>query len=242
MSRLAESLAGWIAARVKEAGLRGAVLGLSGGVDSAVTAALCKMALGERVLGLIMPCGSDRADEEDATYVAAKLGVATATVRLDGPFRALVEELDVPAGLACANLKPRLRMAVLYYYANSTSYMVVGTGNKTELAIGYFTKYGDGGVDILPLGDLYKTQVWALAREICIPGRIVEKPPSAGLWEGQTDEGEMGIAYEDLDRVLEAIESGRTDGIAPGSVALVNGMVRRSSHKRICAQICEPAP
>ncbi len=242
MSRLADRIADWIVARAQEAKVRGAVVGLSGGVDSAVTAALCRRALGENALGVIMPCESDRSDEEDAMHVAIKLGVPTVTVRLDKTFSALAEELSAAPGLARANLKPRLRMAVLYHYANSMSYMVVGTGNRTELMVGYFTKYGDGGADILPLGRLYKTQVRALARELGLPKRIIEKPPSAGLWEEQTDEGELGITYEELDRALEVVESGNGDGIAPDVLERVKGMVNGSAHKRTCAQTCEVVP
>lgn len=243
MGDLTDRISDWITSAVREAGMKGAVVGLSGGVDSAVTAALCVKALGkDTVLGVIMPCESGMRDEEDARYVAVKFGMATSTVRLDRPFHALSEELDGPTGLARANLKPRIRMAVLYHFANAMSYMVVGTGNRTELMVGYFTKYGDGGVDILPLGGLYKTQVRELARELGVPEEIIKKPPSAGLWEGQTDEDELGISYEELDRALQALESGQRDGIAPETMARVKGMVGGSAHKRICAQVCEVMP
>ena len=243
MSDVADRIPDWIASVVSEAGARGAVVGLSGGIDSAVTAALCAKALGkDNVLGVIMPCESDRRDAEDAMHVAIKLGIPTMTVRLDKPFSALAEELGSAPGLARANLKPRLRMAALYHYANSMSYMVVGTGNMTEFMVGYFTKYGDGGADILPLGGLYKTQVRALARELGLPQRIIDRPPSAGLWEGQTDEGELEISYEELDRALKAVESGNGNGIAPETLARVKEMVNRSAHKRTCAQVCEVTP
>ena len=246
---LADRIAEWIVAKAQDAGVKGAVVGLSGGIDSAVTAALCKRALGGHVLGVVMPCESVRADEEDAALVAAELGIPTVTVRLDEPFQALVRELEPAPGLARSNLKPRLRMTTLYYYANSRSYMVVGTGNRTEIMAGYFTKHGDGGVDILPLGGLYKTQVRALARELGLPQRIIDKPPSAGLWEGQTDEGELGISYEELDRALaatsadgQAVESGSEDGLAPEVLARVREMVARSAHKRALAPVCEVTP
>ena len=172
-------------------------------------------------------------------YVASKLEMATVTVWLDKPFGALVEELQAARGLPLANLKPRLRMAALYYFANAMSYMVVGTSNKTELMLGYFTKYGDGGVDILPLGGLYKTQVRELARQLGLPRRIVEKTPSAGLWEGQTDEGELGITYAQMDQALGAIEWGMADGIPPQTTARIKEMVAGSVHKRTRAQVCE---
>jgi NAD+ synthase len=232
MSELADRIAGWIASQVEGAGLEGACFGLSGGVDSAVVGALLKRALGERCLGLLMPCGSDPGDLEDARLCGEAFGIETETVALDGPYRALCAALPEATPLACANLKPRLRMATLYYYANKLSYIVAGTGNRTEIMVGYFTKHGDGGADVMPLGGLYKTEVRALARELGVPGRIIEKPPSAGLWEGQTDEEELGMTYEELDRVLAALESGATEGVDTGTLERVRRMVERSAHKR----------
>jgi NAD+ synthase len=133
--------------------------------------------------------------------------------------------------LATANLKPRLRMATLYYYANKLNYLVIGTGNRSELAMGYFTKYGDGGVDLLPLGNLLKTKVRELAKELKVPQEIIDRPPSAGLWHGQTDEGEMGISYAELDNIL----CGNLKGINTKKVRLVKGRQRACQHK------CEPA-
>lgn len=236
---LSDRLAEWIASTVHGAGAKGIVLGLSGGVDSAVTAALCKKALGDRVFGVMMPCESEHSDEEDALFVAAKLGMESITVRLDRPYQALIDALPDASALARANLKPRLRMATLYFWANKLSYMVAGTGNKSELMAGYFTKYGDGGADILPLGALYKTEVRSLARELGIPDRITGKSPSAGLWSGQTDEGEMGVAYENLDRALHALESGRTDGLPADLVDRVERMRAASAHKRALPRIFE---
>ena len=123
-------------------------------------------------------------------------------------------------------------MITLYYLAQANNYLVLGSGNRTELNVGYFTKYGDGGADLLPLGDLNKTQVWELARELGVPQEVVERAPSAGLWPGQTDEGEMGITYRELDRVLAAIEAGDTSGIEPVALGKVQGMITRSAHKR----------
>jgi NAD+ synthase len=239
MGDLAGRIADWIAASVRDAGMKGAVVGLSGGIDSAVTAALCRRALGEGVLCVIMPCESRKQDEEDAQAVAAALGVGAVTVRLDDAFRALAAALPDATPMARANLKPRLRMATLYAYANSLGYMVVGTGNRTEFAVGYFTKHGDGGVDLLPIGDLSKMQVRGLARELGLPRRIIEKPPSAGLWEGQTDEDELGIGYTELDRALVAIESGSTECVSPATLGRVRGMVERAAHKRAGPRLFE---
>jgi NAD+ synthase len=239
MTTLVDQLVGWIAESVRGQGARGAVVGLSGGIDSAVTAALCVRALGDDVLGVMMPCESDRTDEEDALLMVSDLDLAAVTVRLDGVFDSFVDALPDAELKVRANLKPRLRMAALYYLANTHSYLVVGTGNKTELMLGYFTKYGDGGVDLLPLGGLYKTQVRQLARELDIPRRIVEKPPSAGLWAGQTDEEELGMAYEDLDRTLEAIEGCRPKDGPQGALRRVARMIGSSAHKRTCVPIFE---
>jgi NAD+ synthase len=135
--------------------------------------------------------------------------------------------------LALANVKPRLRMTSLYYLANRYNGLVVGTGNKTELAIGYFTKYGDGGVDVLPLGDLDKTAVRGLARVLGVPEPVINKAPSAGLWEGQTDEEEIGITYDDLDRVLATVaDEDHGQAIDPTTKDRVSAMVAASEHKR----------
>jgi NAD+ synthase len=197
------------------------------------------MGLGDGVLGVIMPCHSSPTDVEHARLIAAQLGVETEYVDLTPVFDSLLGALPPGGRVAVANLKPRLRMAVLYYFANSRNYLVAGTGNRSEIKCGYFTKYGDGGVDILPLGDLLKAQVRELARELGIPEEVIAKPPSAGLWEGQTDEGEMGVTYDELDRVLLALESGNTDQCDQRALARVKTMIAVSQHKRDPIPICE---
>ena len=237
--QIAERISTWIRERVEEAGAEGVVLGMSGGIDSSLTAVLAKMGLGDGVLGVIMPCHNDPTGEEHARRVAAKFGIETEYVDLTPVFDRLLEALPSGDRVAVGNLKPRLRMAVLYYYANSRNYLVAGTGNRSELACGYFTKYGDGGADILPLGSLLKRQVRELARELGIPEEIIVKPPSAGLWEGQTDEGEMSISYDELDRALLALESGNTDQCDQRALARVRAMMAVSQHKRDPIPICE---
>jgi len=237
--RTSERISTWIRERVEEAGARGVVLGISGGIDSAVTAALAKMGLGDGVLGVIMPCHSNPTDVAHARLVAAKFGIETEYVDLTPVFDCLLEDLPPGDKVAAGNVKARLRMAVWYYFANSRNYLVAGAGNKSEIKAGYFTKFGDGGVDILPLGDLLKTQVRELARELGIPEEIIAKPPSAGLWEGQTDEGEMGITYDELDSILMAIESGDTSQCDKKVLARVRAMMTASQHKREPIPICE---
>ena len=206
-------LTGWIKERVTDGGCRGVVLGLSGGIDSAVLAILCHQAFPETTLALIMPCYSLPLDEEHAQLVADKFHIVTQKVILDDVFDNLVHDLpnytpeERLIRLARGNLKARLRMITLYYAANQLQYMVAGSSNRSELAMGYFTKFGDSGVDILPLGNLLKTQVRELAQYLEVPDVIINKPPSAGLWEGQTDEAEMGFTYEALDRYLETGEA-----------------------------------
>jgi NAD+ synthase len=236
---LANCISEWIKEKVGEAGAEGIVLGLSGGVDSALTAALARKALGDKVLGLLMPCHSDPTDLEHGKLVAEKLGLETAYVDLGPVFDRLMASLPRGNDMAVANLKPRLRMTTLYYFANSRNYLVAGTGNKSELNIGYSTKYGDGGVDILPLGDLLKSQVRELARELGVPEEIIAKPPSAGLWPGQTDEGEMGITYNELDRTISAIEKGDTSDFDEATLERVKAMMAASKHKRSPIPICK---
>lgn len=219
----------WLRERVNAAGAKGGVFGLSGGIDSAVVAGLCKKAFENNTLALIMPCHSSKTDIEYANMVAEKFQLRTKTVYLDETFDVLVNELgDNPSSksLAVSNIKPRLRMITLYYYATKYNYLVIGTGNKSELTVGYFTKYGDSGVDLLPLGNLVKNQVRELAKYIGVPDEIIKRPPTAGLWQGQTDEEEMGITYEQLDRYI-------LTGKAEKEVAKkIEQMKQKSAHKK----------
>jgi len=219
----------FIRRKVGQAGARGAVLGLSGGLDSAVVAVLCARALGpDNVMALIMPSSVSRhSDVEDAKTLAASLGIHRKVIPIDPILRAFMEHLTHDR-MAIGNLMARIRMCLLYYHANHVNYLVVGTGNKSELSVGYFTKYGDGGCDILPIGDVYKTQVRRLARHLGVPEKIVKKEPSAGLWGGQTDEKDLGVTYKRLDMVLQGRASSRR----------IMEMVRASRHKRRPPEVC----
>jgi NAD+ synthase len=237
MEPVAQKLVSWIKAKVLDVGCQGVILGLSGGLDSAVLAVLCHQAFPQNTLGVIMPCGSSQEDEAHAVEVADKFSIPTAKVILDSAFNALLQALpDYKADnkisqLARGNLKARLRMLTLYYIANQLKYMVAGSSNRSEIAIGYFTKYGDGGVDIMPLGNLVKGQVRELARFLGIPQTIIDKPPSAGLWEGQTDEDEIGFSYEALDRYV-------LNGDASHELkSRIEAMIATSYHKRIMPPI-----
>ena len=223
-------------------GLEGIVVGLSGGIDSALVARLGRDALGpEHVLGVLLPDANVPAElvAETERY-ASELGVAHRTIRIDpleGAFRAALPEVTDRVSLG--NTAARIRMTVLYALARETRRLVAGTGNKSELLLGYFTKYGDGGTDLLPIGDLYKTDVWALAEELDVPREIRERPPSAGLWPDQTDEAELGASYHDVDRVLRRIELlereeeiARETGLDPAAVRAIAERVERHRHKR----------
>jgi NAD+ synthase len=236
---ISDRIAHWLRSYAAEAGADGYVVGLSGGIDSACTAVLCQRASGAQVLGVLMPCHSNPNDAEMARLVADTFGLETLVVDLGPAYDALLATLPpTTTPLARANLKPRLRMTTLYALGQSRNYLVAGTGNKSELAVGYFTKYGDGGVDVEPLGDLYKWQVRLLAQELGIPQPVIERPPSAGLWEGQTDEDEMGITYAELDRALAAMDAGQGDDVDADLLAKVQEMVARSEHKRHLPPAC----
>jgi len=230
---LADDIANWIAGQVRGAGMDGAVVALSGGIDSAVVSGLCIRALGsENVLGIIIPIHSNPDDAAYGEDTARAWGIEHQTIDLSSAYDALHDALPPGSDLAYANMKPRLRMIALYQCANTLSRMVVGTGNRSELMVGYYTKYGDGGTDLLPIAGLYKWQVRELAREIGVPQAIIDKPPSAGLWIGQTDEQEMGITYEDLDSTLAAIDAGEESTIEAPILERVQAMIRSSEHKR----------
>ena len=250
--KLASDVSAWLRAKLDESGARTFVMGLSGGIDSAVVCGLAVRAAGaDRVLGVIMPSASNPDDAVSAARVASAFGVKTLTVDLTSlaqtfhssmpteaaldALRILPEETDdieARRKLATANVRPRLRMTTLYYVANLVKGIVVGTGNKSEAMIGYFTKYGDGGVDLFPIIDLYKFEVRAVAAHIGVPQSVIDRPPSAGLWQGQTDEDEIGLTYAQLDDALQAIEAGDTSGINPEVLARVTSLNAGSAHKR----------
>ena len=237
-----ETIHAFLRAHALGDGGTGVVVGLSGGVDSALVARLARDALGaDRVLGVLLPDPHVPAElvEETVGY-ARELGIAHRTVPIDpleAAFRAALPEVTDRLGLG--NAAARLRMTVLYALARESGRRVAGTGNKSELLLGYFTKYGDGGVDLLPIGDLYKTDVWALARELGLPAAVVDRAPSAGFWPGQTDEGELGVRYADVDRILRRLELlereeeiVRATGLPEGIVRKVLARVDQHRHKR----------
>lgn len=224
----AQRIVDWLKNQLEETSTEGFVIGMSGGLDSSVCAALIKQAT-DHCLGLILPIESDVKDLDDASAVASALNMKTQYIDLTSTYSSLTKLLPDGDRVALGNIKARLRMIVLYYHANIHNYLVCGTGNKTEIALGYFTKYGDGACDILPIGDLSKSEVKELARALEIPDAIVGKVPSAGLWAGQTDEGEIGFTYEEMDRALLKIEEGNVTNATCRALVEV---VKRTAHKR----------
>lgn len=223
----------------------GVVVGISGGIDSSLTAKLSVDALGnDSVIGLLMPENSSKPNDiQDAKELAELLGIHYETINITpiiDSFDDMCEHFDSQNKLVMGNLKPRIRMQILYYHANILNRLVIGTSNKTELLIGYFTKYGDGGVDFEPIGDLYKTQVWQLSKYLKIPQKIIEKKPSAGLWIGQTTEGELGIKYTILDSILYGSLDLKMNekaiakelNISMNEVQRILNMVKKAEHKR----------
>jgi len=235
----------WMEKARKNAHAQGYVLGLSGGIDSSTVACLCQKTKSE-LLGIIMPCESDTSDKEAANLLIQKFNIPYLEIDLTKIFKNLIENFKIEAEkMAAANLKARLRMTVLYFFANQKNLMVAGAGNYSEKMLGYFTKYGDGGVDISPLAGLYKSEVYELAEYLKIPQKILEKTPSAGLWPGQEDEKELGLSYKtvetslrDLERVtggniIEKIQEDKTDYLKKGQVGYnkVIEYVVKSVHK-----------
>lgn len=228
--------------KVEECGGNGVVVGLSGGVDSATVSKLCMDAVGnEKVLNIFIPAEtSNPADRKDAEAFCKKfkmeLKVVDICAAVNG-FKDMLPSMDKRE--FCGNVMARCRMIVIYHHARLSNRIVMGTSNKSELLTGYFTKFGDGGADFCPIGDLYKTQVRQLAKEIGVPDAIIEKAPTAGLWSGQTDEDELGISYDELDQVLLGLENSLSNediskdtGISLPKVERVLNMYTCSIHKR----------
>jgi NAD+ synthase len=225
----------WLTDEMKRAGARGFVCGLSGGLDSSVCAALIKQAT-DNCLGLVLPIESSVEDCDDAAAFATQLSLKIEYIDLNTLYNTFTRLLPSGNHRALGNIKARLRMIVLYYYANMNNYLVCGTGNKTEIMLGYFTKFGDGASDVLPIGDLYKYEVQQLARTLSVPEKIIVKVPSAGLWQNQTDEGEIGFCYEDIDQALQDIMRGTVSGECAQTL---KRMIEQSEHKRQLPRICK---
>ena len=238
-----QAIESFLSHHLEQSGRTGVVLGMSGGLDSSIVARLCADALGpSKVLGLMMFDElTDRRDVRDARSQAKNLGITLREIDIVPMSESFRRALKIRPSqrTALGNVKARCRMIVLYDVAALENRLVIGTGNKSELLTGYFTKFGDGGADFMPLGDLYKAQVREMARHLGIPRRILTKVPTAGLWKGQTDEDELGLPYSDLDRILLGLELqldeediARKTGLGLNRVRKVERLVASSVHKR----------
>lgn len=233
----------WLREQVKSSGTNGILVGLSGGIDSSVVAFLIKKAFPNSSMGVIMPCKSNDKDRQDALEVAKNAELEHMLVDLsdeqDSLLKKVVNTLESKEKrdydtlrLTDANLRARMRMSTLYAVANYFNYLVAGTDNAAELYTGYFTKYGDGGVDILPIANLTKGEVYEWGRILGVPQSVLDRPPSAGLWEGQTDENEMGTTYNMIDNFLKGKEIPKEDR------EIIEKLHKRTEHKRVIP----PAP
>ena len=238
----ADGIVSFIRDTVKRAGCDGAVIGLSGGIDSAVVTKLTVEALGPKnVINVFMPSATTPEDDHRCTSeFSSSLGTDYKVVGISPMVDAFSTALGLNDDdrLERGNISARCRMIILFDTAKRMNYLVIGTSNKSEMMMGYFTKFGDGACDVVPIVNLYKTQVRELAKVIGIPEGFITRPPSAGLWEGQTDEDEMGVTYHDLDNVLYRLDSmddaeiSERTGVPLKKVSEIREKVRRTAHKR----------
>ncbi len=236
-----EKIVYFIKEKVDEANVGGVVVGISGGVDSATTAFLAVKALGkDKVLGLIMPYYENQ-DVEDAKLVCETLGINYKIINIKPIVDAFEKNLDFkPNKITKGNIMVRTRMILLYAHANQYNLLVLGTSNKSELLTGYYTKWGDGASDYAPLINLYKTEVWEIAKRLGVPEKIIKKKPTAGLWIGQTDEDELGISYRLLDEILYRLVDLKMPkekiaeelNIPIEKIKYVENLIKKSEHKR----------
>jgi NAD+ synthase len=241
LSQASKGIEHFISDYVSKSSAKGLVLGLSGGLDSAVVLKLAVNALGPaKVLGLVMPSDTTpREDTEDAIEQAKSLGTRYLVIDIN-PLLAKFAEVLPDDKRARGNLMARIRMNILYYHANINGYLVTGTSDKSELQLGYFSKYGDGAADIMPIANLYKTQVRALAKHLKVPQAIVEKKSSPRLWDNHLAEEEIGMSYETIDSILHLLIDRKMKpkavakklGIPAKHVNKIKYMIETSLHKR----------
>lgn len=225
----------WLQETGSAAGINGMLVGVSGGIDSAVVANLIKLAYPNNSLGVILPINNSEADLMDANKLIESCKIKGLTIDLSSENESILKKTKEAMGylykenynkMTDANMRARLRMTTLYTIANNLNYMVVGTDNAAEVLTGYFTKYGDGGVDILPIARLLKSEVYEWAKVLNVPEEIVNKAPSAGLWEGQTDEAELGTTYKMIDAYLQGQQIPEKDK------KIIENLNKKTEHKR----------
>lgn len=237
-----EGIVEFIKSKINESKTKGIVLGLSGGIDSTLAAYLACEAVGcDNLLGITLPSSTTPPEDKiHAIEVAKILGIQYKEIGIDSILNEILSVAKLPEdNLSIGNLKARIRLTILYYFANQKNYLVCGTGNKSEILIGYFTKHGDGACDMEPIGDLYKTEVYRLSEFLNIQEEIIKKPPRAGLWANQTDEDEIGMSYDLLDKILylytekdmENTQIAEKLEISADDVDMIIEKIARSEHK-----------
>lgn len=244
---IAKKIGVFLVNEMQERRSQGFTFGLSGGIDSAVIAALCAKFVRDKSLALIMPNGkiTPTSDTEDAIQMVDSLKLEYKLIDIGFIHKEYSKYIE-PNPLAFGNLGARIRSNLLYYYANSRNYLVLGSGDRSEYMIGYFTKYGDGAADLLPIVSLYKTQIREFAKFLGVSTNIVAKPSGPRLWEGHTAEAEIGLTYEEIDSALYCLleknltieEAAKLVEIPISSVDKIYQMHKRSEHKRITPKSC----
>jgi NAD+ synthase len=249
-TKIVERIIEFIQNEVRRADSNGVVLGLSGGIDSSVALHLATKSLGNnKILGLILPdkTVSQQTDIDDAIEIAKKLGIQYYIIDITEFKKKYMEVLPIERK-SLGNLIARIRMNFIYYYSNIENKLVLGTSDKSELMIGYFTKFGDGAADILPLADLYKTQVRELAKYLNVPEKIVFKKSSPSLWKDQTAEVEIGLNYEKIDLILKYFETNTVENIHrdllgkeihKNELLMIKNLVSKNKHKTTLPKICK---
>jgi NAD+ synthase len=241
--KVVKKITTFISNEVKSRKKSGVVIGLGGGLDSSVCLVLASMALrANKIIGLIMPEKgvTPKTDIQNAEILAKKLNIRYRVINIERGKKILLNRLPKDK-LSAGNFSARLRMSLLYYYAAVHNLLVLGTADKSELMIGYFTKFGDAGADMFPIGELYKSQVKLLAKELQLPDEIIRQPSSPRFWKGQLAEREIGLSYEDIDKILDSYRKQNLNHckLNKKKIKLVTDMINKSQHKKEKAPVCK---
>ncbi|MBR2022480.1 MAG: NAD(+) synthase [Mycoplasmataceae bacterium] len=223
-----DQIINWIKEEVKKANCSGVAVGISSGIDSALVAYLAKKAFPNDSIGILIPINKKRQfDLEDGLELVKKLDLDYKVIDLSHEYQSMIDKMNVQLDLTKGNMQARLRMTTIYAFAQERNYLVLGTDNKAEYDLGYFTKWGDGGCDLLPIVNLYKSEVFEYAKKVGIPINIINKTPSAGLWDDQSDEKELGFTYDDYEQYDKNL---LTDQQLIEKIKL---QISKTNHKRI---------